>query len=300
MSDAKTHWHIIGAGAIGCLFADALARYGCEVTLILRPDSATGERTVIVENDATCSAHALNTVSPKKSGSIERLLVTTKAYDVQEAVASVAARVTQNGFVILLANGMGFAEQVKTAWPRLDLYCGITTEGAYRLGPQHIRHAGFGETRIGQSGMLSAPAWFTHFQHAVDNCSWDGALQTALWTKLAVNCIINPITALHGCRNGDLASNPRLATEVAMLSDEVARVCLAAGFSAVAAGLAKTLHEVIAATAKNRSSMLEDVLAGRPTEIGYINGYLLQVAHQHGIDTPHNRALLDKVLAGIA
>jgi 2-dehydropantoate 2-reductase len=296
LSRAKPHWHIIGAGSIGCLFADALLRGGYEVTLVLRPGSDTGCLPLVVERDTGRSEHPVNTTTPERCESIRHLLVTTKAYDVHGAVSSVAAAVSDEGAVVLLANGMGFTEQLQDDWPELDVFCGTTTEGAYRVGPRHIRHAGTGETLIGRAGMPIQPAWFAPLARAVDNCLWDRHIETALWMKLAVNCIINPVTALHGCRNGELASNASLATEVACLGDEVARICRAAGFAAVAADLADAVHDVIVGTANNRSSMLQDVQAGRRTEIDYINGYLLQVARRHGVDAPHNRALVERIV----
>jgi 2-dehydropantoate 2-reductase len=293
---AKPHWHILGAGSIGCLFADALKRNGCDVTLVLRPGSGVRRLPVVVERDTGPSEHRCNSLAPEQCTTIKYLLVTTKAYDVRDAVAGVTRVVAEDVVVVLMANGMGFAEQVIRDWPALDVFCGATTEGAYKVGPQHIRHAGKGETRIGRAGMPEQPAWFKPLAGAVDNCLWDEQIDTALWLKLAVNCVINPITALHGCRNGELASNTDLAAEVASLCDEVARVCHAAGFAAVAATLAGTVNDVITGTADNRSSMLQDIEAGRRTEIDYINGYLLRVAQQHGIEAPQNRALVERIL----
>lgn len=298
MSETKPHWHVLGAGSIGSLFVDALRRADCEVTLVLRPGSDTKCLTVVVERDSGRSEHTVNAVAPEHCEPIKHLLVTTKAYDVRDAVAGVAPRVSEDGVVLLLANGMGFAEQVTRDWPTLDIYCGTTTEGAYRVGPLHVRHAGRGETRIGRRGLSTEPAWFASLARAVDNCLWDGQIESALWIKLAVNSIINPITALHGCRNGELSSNASLAVETARLCEEVALVCRTAGFSSVAKTLADTVNDVIVGTGDNLSSMLQDVQAGRRTEIDYINGHLLQVAQQFGIDTPLNRALVKRILQG--
>lgn len=295
MNGAKSHWYILGAGAIGCLFADALRRAGCATTLVMRPGFSAGHLAVAVERGGALSEHRFNAVTPEQGEPISQLLVTTKAYDVRDAVASVAHLVSEQGIVLLMANGMGFAEQIERDWPLLEVFCGTTTEGAYRVDPQHIRHAGRGETRIGRTGARQQPPWFDRLARAIDNCLWDAQIETALWTKLAVNCIINPITALHRCRNGELRSNGALATEVARLCDEVAKISAAAGFAGVAAALPGTVSDVIAGTADNRSSMLQDVDAGRRTEIDYINGYLLQVARQHGIAAPHNHALLERI-----
>lgn len=289
------HWHVLGAGAIGCLFADALESSGGKTTLVLRTGAREDRLRVAVERAEACSESVLEAVTPDSAGAISHLLVTTKAYDVRAAVAGVAHRVTPGGVVVLLANGMGFYEQVTADWPGLEFFCGTTTEGAYRIGPQHVRHAGRGETRIGRSGARMQPDWFGHFEHALDNCVWDPEVEKALWLKLAINSVINPLTALHGCLNGELATRADLAAEVAPLCEEVARICRAGGFAGVAAALPDAVAVVIAATSVNRSSMLQDLQAGRPTEIDYINGYLLQVAERHGIEVPRNRELVEAI-----
>jgi len=288
-------WHILGAGAIGCLFADALAAAGGNPVLVLRDGHSDGTRRVVVERGETRSEHCLDAVNPATAGAISHLLVTTKAQDVRAAVAAVARHLTADGVVVLLANGMGFAEQVRADWPGLDIVSATTTAGAYRVGPLHIRHAGRGNTRIGRQGVGQPPRWFDHVARAVDDCLWDPDIDRALWLKLAINGVINPLTALHGCRNGELATRADLATRVAALCEEIAGICLAAGFDDIAAALPDAVAAVIAGTAGNRSSMLQDLEAGRPTEIDYINGYLLQVAGRHGIAAPLNRELVEGI-----
>jgi len=288
-------WHILGAGAIGCLFADALAASGCKPTLLMRSGARDEFLRVVIERGAARSERGLDAEASDSAAKISHLLVTTKAYDVRAAVASVARRVNRDGVVVLLANGMGFSEQVCADWPDLDVYCGTTTEGAYRRAPLHVRHAGGGETRIGRTGARTEPRWFDHLARALENCVWDPAIDRALWMKLAVNSVINPLTALHDCRNGELAERGELAAQVAPLCEEIARICRAGGFAEVAAGLPRTVADVIAKTAGNRSSMLQDMEAGRPTEIDYINGYLLQVADRHGIEAPRNRELVARI-----
>ena len=81
------------------------------------------------------------------------------------------------------------------------------------------------------------------------------------------------------------------------LCGEVSKITRAAGFAAIAAALPQLVAGVIAATANNRSSMLQDVENGRRTEIDYITGFLLRVADQHGIDAPHNLALIRAIKA---
>jgi 2-dehydropantoate 2-reductase len=294
MTDA--HWHVLGAGAIGCLFAQALHRGGSSVTLVMRGGTTTPRYLpVIVEQGDQRREDQLPVITAGDHALISHLLVTTKAYDVHTAVADIAHMLGNNCVVLLLVNGLGLAEQLAAEWPQLDIYCGTTTEGAYTLGAQHIRHAGRGQTRIGKEGLLTAPPWFRQWTSAIDTCVWDAHIASALWSKLAVNCIINPLTAVHGCRNGELGQRRELAAQVSLLCDEVASISHAAGFGDIAQQLPSIVAAVIAGTADNRSSMLQDVECGRRTEIDYINGYLLQVADRLGIAAPRNRALLEEI-----
>jgi len=283
---------------MGCLYADALQRNGCPTTLVMRPGTSQDSLSLVVEQGNMRSAQQMRIITADDPAIISHLLVTTKAYDVRTAVASIAHLLAPHAVVLLLVNGMGLAEPLHADWPQLDVYCGTSTEGAYCVAPLHVRHAGRGETRIGRQGQQQPPPWFAQWAGAINPCVWDPHIETALWSKMAVNCVINPLTAMHHCQNGELARQPELAREVAVLCEEVARISSAAGFADVAAALPQTVSSVIAGTANNRSSMLQDVEKGQPTEIDYITGYLLQVADQHGIAAPHNRDLMQIIKSG--
>ena len=291
----QPHWHLLGAGAIGCLYAGHLRSSGCDISLIMRKGTQPASLPIITEHGGIRSEQHVPVVTPNSHAPISHLVITTKAYDVSEAVASIAHLLSEDSVVVLLVNGMGLAEQLAADWPRLNIFCGTTTEGAYCLAPQHIQHTGRGKTRIGKQGEKKPPPWFEKWSDAIDTCVWDSDIEAALWSKMAINCIINPLTALHNCANGELSQRPELITQVTTLCGEVSKITRAAGFTAIAAALPQLVAGVIAATANNRSSMLQDVEKGRRTEIDYITGFLLRVADQHGIDAPHNRALLKSI-----
>ncbi|MDZ7784482.1 MAG: 2-dehydropantoate 2-reductase [Halioglobus sp.] len=291
---ADAHWHVLGAGAIGGLFAHSLARAGNAVTLVLRAPAVASP--LIIEGMGQRAELALPCVDAQSCGPVSHLLVTTKAYDARAAVASIAHRLGRDTVLLLMVNGMGIAEQLQKEYPKLSIYCGTTTEGAYRVAPLRIHHAGRGATRIGRQGQWRPPQWFDTWSLGLDNCHWDPQIDAALWEKLAINCVINPLTAVYRCRNGALRERAELRQRVFELCREIRQVSYAAGYTDTAQTLHKRVTEVIAATRDNRSSMLQDVEAGRPTEIGHITGYLLRVARAHGIPASHNAALLDEVL----
>lgn len=288
-------WHVLGAGAIGCLFASALHHAGCPTVLLLRQGRDATPVTVTVEREGSASCVELPVSIVSSPGHISHLLVTTKAQDVCAAVLSVAHRLDATSQVLLLANGLGFAEELRAGLPAPVYFYGTTTEAAFRTKIWHICHAGRGVTRIGRPGCPLPPPWFSQWSQAVQPGNWDPDIEQSLWLKLAINCAINPLTALHRCRNGELAG-PALAPVLAKLCEEIMRVSAAAGFGTVTRDLPAQVAAVVHATASNRSSMLQDVLAGRSTEIDYITGYLLGVASHHGVAAPRNESLYRSII----
>lgn len=297
MAVSTHHWHILGAGAIGCLFGQQLIAGGSPVTLLLRQAPAQPTGMLSVADNGECQAVPVQLSATSGADRINLLLVTTKAQDIETALRSVLHRITDTTDIVLGANGMGFVAGVRAMLPANRIFVCTTTEGAYRIGPLHIRHAGQGLTRIGNVNGGGPPAWFESWLAAPIHCQWENDINAALWHKLALNCAINPLTALHRCSNGTLARDTTLSQQVATLCDEIAAVSRARGSKETAALVHAAVAEVIAATATNRSSMLQDIDAGRATEIDYITGYLVSEATRLGIAVPANRSLLDKVKA---
>ena len=128
-----------------------------------------------------------------------------------------------------------------------------------------------------------------------ENFSWHPDIEQELWRKLVINCVINPLTAIHGCRNGDLIENPRWQREARTVCNELARVTAALGYRDLAAHCWREAEAVMRATAGNQSSMMRDLAAGRATEIHQITGYLLMRARELGIECPENQRLFDQV-----
>jgi 2-dehydropantoate 2-reductase len=295
MADAR--WHILGAGAIGSLFATALVRAGVDCSLLLR-QPLQDRRELQVEEGGSVTVTALPCSAVTTGDSITRLLVTTKAHQALDALQDVQHRLDPGATVLLLMNGMGLAEEICRHFPGAQVYCGTTTEGAYRRSPCHIVHAGRGVTLLGSPDGRAAPDWFAAWEGSDLDCRWTGDIRAALWHKLAINCAINPLTAMYRCRNGKLITDPDLRRQVHGLCDEIVDVSRALGFTATASNLHATVEQVAAATAENRSSMLQDTAAGRPTEIDHITGYLVSQAATVGMAVPRNRAVLEAVKHG--
>ncbi len=287
-------WQVLGPGAIGSLFAAYLQRGGSHVVLLDHRNGEDTRRGVAIDG-LEPTGHFEFPVSPVGAQQpITHLLVTTKAYTVLPAMQSVAHRLIEDSQVVVMVNGMGLDEAIRKAFPDLALAMGTTTEGAYRREDSTLCHAGSGSTRVGRTDTPGVePDWFDAFSRSVPDCRWEPDMGECLWRKLAINAAINPLTAVLGCNNGVLAGEP--AARVRSLCSEITAVAEAAGMAHAVNDLEATVFEVIHSTASNRSSMLQDVEAGRPTEIDFITGWLVRQANHYGVATPQNAELLERV-----
>ena len=281
---------VLGCGALGQLWLTALCKQGHEVQGWLRVPQPFCSVNV-VEEDGTVFNESLTANDPEFLAASDLLLVTLKAWQVSDAVKGLAPALSPATPVLLLHNGMGTVEELK-ALPN-PLLIGTTTHAARRDG-NVIVHVASGTTHIGparqQDGEFSALA--DTLQEALPDVAWHNTIRPALWRKLAVNCVINPLTALWDCPNGELKNHPQ---EIAALCEEVASVIEREGLHTSADDLRYYVEQVIDSTAENISSMLQDVRALRHTEIDYITGYLLKRARAHGIAVPENARLYDLV-----
>ena len=224
----------------------------------------------------------------------------TKACDALEALAGIAHRLAPEAAVVLLQNGMGFHDEALRLVGSARLFCALSTEGAWCPAPFHVRHAGRGFTLLGryprgprEEAEALARALPTRRLEIrpVDD------IEHEMWRKLAVNCTINALTAVHGCPNGALLEPGAAGREFTALCAETATVLEALGQHEIAAELPATAAEVARRTAANRSSMLQDVQARRRTEIDYINGFLCRRADAAGMPCPLHRALCARIHA---
>lgn len=281
---------VLGCGALGQLWLTALCKQGHEVQGWLRiPQPYCSVN--LVEEDGTIFNESLTANDPDFLARSDLLLVTLKAWQVSDAVKGLASSLPPTMPVLLIHNGMGTVEELKSL-PN-PLLMGTTTHAARRDG-NVIIHVASGITHIGparaQDGEFSYLA--DMLQMALPDVAWHNTIRPALWRKLAVNCVINPLTALRGCKNGELRDAPE---EIEKIAREVAAVIEREGHHISADDLIAYVHQVIESTAENISSMLQDVRAMRHTECDYITGYLLRRARAHGIAVPENARLFDLI-----
>jgi 2-dehydropantoate 2-reductase len=202
--------------------------------------------------------------------------------------------------VLTLQNGLGNIEAIGRALHPDRALGGTTSMGATVLGVNHIRHAGWGETVIGEPGgeqTARATAILERFRRSDLAVSFTDNLPGLLWSKLIINVGINALTALTRLHNGELLDHEGTRAVMEMAVDEAMRVARARGVRLLYDHPVEKVAEVCQATAGNISSMLQDVLKEKKTEIEQINGAVVREAAGLDIHTPVNATLVGLIKA---
>ena len=290
-------WHILGAGSLGCLWAARLAAQQHPVHLILRNANALAryEKTPGVGlSDAQQTQTRFYPIPAQLADNpqpIDHLLLACKAYDAETAVAQVAHRLHSDSLVMLLQNGLGSQQAIQQQLPNIRCIAVSSTEGAYLPEPFHSVFAGSGKNWLGDlqtTGQAQPQVLLDACNAALIPCLWTADIAEHLWRKLAINCVINPLTVIYNCQNGALIHH---ATQVDTLCDELQLLLCSAGQDQAAVELHQQIWAVIEKTAANSSSMRQDVLQQRRTEISYITGFACLQSRALGCQTPALAAL---------
>ena len=279
---------VYGAGAIGSWLGGVLSMKN-DVMLVARPAHAEAIRRNglrITGRTALVARPAVVTEVPGEPPDI--VFVTTKAYDTAAAIDALRAFWRRSTFVTL-QNGLGNAEILAAKADRV--VAGTTTHGVTFVKPGEVAHAGAGDTLVGPfAGTTRADA-----ERIADLLTDAGIVTRAvddprpeLWAKAVVNAAINPLTAVLRRTNGELVRHADLRGLLDRLAREGATAAGAAGIDLDPDGIAAKAAEVATRTAENRSSMLQDIERGRPTEVEAITGALLRAARGRGLALPYN------------
>ena len=194
--------------------------------------------------------------------------------------------------LIVSHNGMGAAEELIQHHPDWQVYDLVTTHGAWRQDRYHSILAGLGQSWLGARQPAAKPQWFTVLADAFPPLTWTDDITLRRWHKLAINCAINPLATLAQSSNGILRSEAA-RTQIRAVCAEIANLNPALDTNELEA----QVHEVIRASAGNRCSMLQDVTAGRRTEIDYLNGFICRKGEEKQVSTRINCELAERIRA---
>jgi 2-dehydropantoate 2-reductase len=290
---------IVGPGALGCLLAALLRQAGADVSLVdYRPDRVARLRLGGIQVQSLDGVHQVVEVPiglAPEVGPCDVTIVAVKAYQTQAAARALPELMAQGGVALTLQNGLGNLEAIARTVGTRRLLAGVGLLGVTRQDEGRIIYAGRGVIYVGapagsQVSAAEVAAVVDLFRGAGLACQPREDIEAVLWEKLVINVGINPLTALLRVPNGALLQLPEAWEVAAAAALEAQAVAQAAGLT-LSGDPAARLRQVCAGTAANHSSMLQDILAGRPTEIEAMNAQVATRGRALGLDTPVNDLL---------
>jgi 2-dehydropantoate 2-reductase len=325
--------HVLGIGNLGRFFAHGLATSPNPppITLLLRQSSLVqwekeGRQISITTNGITSSSGGFEVESvtnrsiSSSDAPISNLIVATKATGTVEALKQISHRLNSSSTILFTQNGIGTidgatSQVFKDVHTRPSYLTCVVSHALYSTGTFSSVYAGLGTISIGcvHETPYSNPQYLIEKIVSVPILAATEYPQTELLylqlEKLVMNAMINPLTAILDCKNGELFCKGPVMKVMRLLLQEAVQVLqslpeirdstepeIQGCFSIQKLG--QKVVDIAQKTAENTSSMLQDVRAGKETEIDYINGWIVEKGKAFGVECDYNAKLLDMVKSG--
>ncbi len=295
---------IMGAGAIGSLYGGLLSLSGVDVTLVGRPPHVSRVRESGLVISGVLGEHIAHPNAVEDTADLAHadfVFITTKSYDTIDAARAVQHLVDDGAAIVVLQNGLGTEKLVEQELKTHRVLRATTCMGAQVVEPGHVNVTGIGITEVGSHHKENRGLVDTivdHLEGAGFKVRPSDNMDGVVWTKTLVNCGINPIGALTGLTNGEIYQNRTLRSLIINIVNEVMSVVRELGVTLTTDDPIRYTLGTAKATGSNLNSMLQDFLARKRTEIDYITGAVIEIAHKLGFSLPVNETLyaLVKVL----
>lgn len=251
------------------------------------------------DHDGEVHIGELNYANSDSIQKADVIMLCLKSFQVSSALKSISRLMKKHTSIILSHNGMGTLTEIPDDIKKeRNIYALLTTHGCLRSSPLVIKHTGIGVSDIGlvsgKTKIEEQQSLTELLNSALAPVSFHQRIKQKQWLKLAINCVINPLSAINNVKNGQI-NNSEFREEVSAILTEVSVVAKAENIVLNVEELIKTVNTVAKATAKNSSSMRCDIQANRKSEIDYINGYIHRLGLKHNIATDKNTALWQSV-----
>ncbi len=295
---------IVGTGALACLFGARFSASGLAVAMLgtwaegiaaLKKNGVT-----LVEADGIEHTYPVQVVNrPEECRGLEQALVLVKSWQTERVAHQLQEWLSPRGRVLSLQNGLGNRQKLTEFLGAEHVFQGLTTLGGTLLGPGRVRSGGQGQIYLEADPRLQP--FGELFKQAGFAVELTAEIESLVWGKLAINAAINPLTAILGIPNGALLDQPESRLLMSLAAAEVEAVAAARGLHLPFDDVTAAVEAVARRTARNHSSMLQDIQRGAPTEIEAINGAVVRAGEQVGVPTPlsHSLFLLVKTMVDL-
>ena len=289
----QTHVVLLGAGAIGVLPAALLVKDPA-VKLSVAADAARvaryREEGIFLNGDELPFSYS----TPEELTGADLVLIATKMPALAEALENVAPAVTEKTVFLPLLNGISAYEVIKSRFPQNPVLKGFHLgHASVRIG-NRISHDGVGTIYCGGEKPALEFAVNVLKSAGVDVEAPEN-FEVAMWQKFVLNVGINQTQAFYRADYGTVQKDPKMLRFVWDLMEEAVAVGRACGVELGDEVIDSAMMVVCKMPSAVKTSMLQDVEAGRKTEVDAFAGTVCCLAEKFGIDVPKNRSVLQKM-----
>jgi 2-dehydropantoate 2-reductase len=282
---------VMGAGAVGCYFGGMLARAGHDVTLVARPahveavlrDGLRMETRTFDERVRVKAAE-----QPAGANGADLVLFCVKSMDTEAAGTQLKPFLRPDSLVLCLQNGVDNADRLRAVLPEHEVAAAVVYVATEMAGPGHLKHHGRGELVIEPANGIDRVAAALAAAGVPTEVSPD--VRGALWMKLLLNCAYNAISAIAQQPYGENVKGAGIWDVMHDVVDECLAVAKADGVQVPGDPHAAT-RKLVESMPAQYSSTAQDLARGKPTEIDFLNGYVVRRGQALGVPTPANRVL---------
>jgi 2-dehydropantoate 2-reductase len=257
----------------------------------LRVEGVSGDRVVRIGA----------TTDPSEVGEVELVVIATKAMHSEPAAISAQPLIGADTTVLTIQNGLGAADLVAGVVGDDRLMIGVAGGfGASIVSPGHVHHHGMELVRLGERrGSVTerteriADAW----RQAGFTVKTFDDIEQLIWEKLICNVTYSGVCGVLELTVGEVIDNPHAWSIAACCAKEAFDVALASGISLEFDDCERYVRDFGRAIPGARPSLLLDLLAGRRSEVEWINGAIVRRGPAAGVPTPANDLITRLVLA---
>lgn len=282
---------VMGAGAVGCYFGGMLARAGNEVTFIARPQHVEAiARDGLRMETRTFHEYVRARAVGEPSGVSEAdvVLFCVKSMDTESAGRQLRPYLRPDALVLCLQNGVDNADRLRAVLPDHEVAAAVVYVATEMAGPGHLKHHGRGELVIEPSFASESVAQALVAAGVPTEISSN--VRGALWLKLILNCAYNAVSAIAQRPYGENVQSEGIWDVMRDVVDECLAVAKADGIQ-MPADAHVANRKLVETMPSQYSSTAQDLARGKPTEIDYLNGYIVRRGEALGVATPANRVL---------
>ncbi len=292
---------VVGAGAMGSIFGARFHQAEHETVLVdvAQPlvDTINADGVTVVRGEDETVTRVPATTDPASVGPVDIVVFFTKCYHTSSAAEGARPLVGPDTVVASLQNGWGNGDVLAAAYPPDQVVVGVTYNSGLLQAPGRVVHPAEQPTLVGSFADVGDGA--ARLAEALESAGLTttvaSPVRPEIWKKLILNAATLPASALTGMTAGALGTSQDMLDLVSETTREAVAVAQALGYDIDFEERIATILGLVEKAGPTKASMLQDVEAGRRTEIEVINGAVVKAADETGVAVPINRALMQLI-----